>query len=463
MADILLIKAANVKRHLPSVTFPLGLMYLASSLRAKGSHRIRIVDTRIAPGALDHLEGMNPDIIGISALTIEAESLYRIAGIMKRQYPGSILVAGGPHPTYYSMDVLSHHEIDYVVRGEGEETFHQLVTALDAGKEADNIRGLCFRRNGTIQSTGHPFPIKDLDALPFPAWDLVDVDRYTEYETEAPLGKRRYMNIFSSRACPYQCIFCHNMFGKSFNPRSPENVLKELDILYHEFKIDNFEFLDDIFNFDIQRAERIMDLISGSGMKASLSFPNGLRGDRLPERLLRKMKDAGTVQISIALETASPRLQALIRKKCNLDRIHEAIDCSSNLGILTTIFLMIGFPTETKEEAIQTIQFAARSKAHICQSAIVIPFSGTQLARDHKELIDKFTIHFGDYDYYSGNFNLSRMTDEDLFSLHNYTYRKFYLNPRRLLSIIRCHPDKMFIPTRIISILRKAFMSHTPR
>jgi radical SAM superfamily enzyme YgiQ (UPF0313 family) len=193
--------------------------------------------------------------------------------------------------------------LDVVVRGEGENTIPELVDKDN--KNLSGIKGIAFRDDGRIVLT-EPRPyIQDLDALPFPAWDLVDLKLYARFRSMASVGLRKYMTIFTSRACPYRCIYCHNLFGKNYRTRSPENVLNEMEILVKDHGVEEFEILDDIFNLDIPRAHAICDLIIKKKLKIGFSFPNALRGDRLPNDLLRKFKEAGLNFTSIAIETAS--------------------------------------------------------------------------------------------------------------------------------------------------------------
>lgn len=433
--NILLVKSTGLTYQNFSVTQPLGLMYLASYLRNNLKDvNIKILDTRIFKDyrkeLVNNLKVFNPSIVGISAVTMEANSMHEIAGIVKEMIPGSYVIAGGPHPTSFLRRTLEDRNIDYVVKGEGEVTFYELVKTLSEGDDVSRVRGIAFRKNGDLIQTEQQEFIKNLDSVPFPAWDLIDVDAYRKFYSMSPRGKRRYMVIYTSRACPYQCIYCHNMFGKKFRARSPENVIGEIDILYNKYGIKELEVVDDIFNLDVERAERICDMIIERRYDLRIAFPNGLRSDRLDKHLLEKMRRAGTVFISFAIESASPRIQKLIKKNLRIEKAKEAIENAVRLGIFSNGFFMLGFPTETEEEVRETIRFAVGSNLHSAYFFIVTPHEGTELFEMVPELKTK-KVPFDDYSYLRTYFQISNVGEEKLFRLWHSAYLRFYFTPTR--------------------------------
>lgn len=438
MARVLLVKAGYLTRANPRVTFPLGIMSLASVLRKQG-HKVMIADTRLGQDPLAAARSFSPQIVGISSLTVEAHSLHSIAQGMKSLRNPPLVVAGGPHPTSFSEEVLSDRCIDCVALGEGEAIFPDLASRWEGGGFA-SVRGVAFRENGGIRTTEPRPPIDDLDSLPFPAWDLVDLPLYFRRRSMASIGLRPYMNLFTSRACPYRCIYCHDIFGKGFRARSPESVVSEMETLASQYGIRDYELLDDVFNLDAKRVHRVMDMILARGMRVKISFPNGLRTDRLDRDLLRKMKAAGVAHISVAVETASSRLQRLIKKHLDLDKVREMISECHRLGIFTRGFFMLGFPTETEEEMMETIRFAVSSDLHTALFFIVIPFKGTPLSEMTKGVQGPGNRDLTEYDYIDGTFNLSGVADRTLFSAQKTAFRQFYLSPRRIVRLLRAYP-----------------------
>ena len=464
MARIALIKCEGLTGYRPEITPPLGAMYLASFLRGNG-HDVMLSDARLhrKNGYRDIVEEavrFRPDIVGLSAITVEADSLGRIADRITQAVPPAKVVAGGPFPSSYPEAALQNPAVDAVVLGEGEITFLELVEAYGSGREdISEVRGLALRRDGRVVFTPPREPIDDLDALPFPAWDLVEIEEYRRRPRFYLFTGKRYMAVFTSRGCPYGCLYCHNMFGKKFRARSPENVVSEMEELVRRFGIREIEIIDDVFNLDIPRVERICDLIIGKGLAVTLSFPNGLRCDRITRELLVKMKAAGTRDFSVAVETASPRLQKLIQRNLDLEKVRRVIDWAHELKINTRGFFMIGFPTETEEEILGTIRYACDSKLMSAQFFAVTPFGRTELTRRYPDLVRKKEVGFHDFDYRFGEHNLSEVDDKRFFALKRLAVRKFYFHPRRLGRIFLHHPGKrtFFLPPGGVELFRRSF------
>ena len=180
----------------------------------------------------------------------------------------------------------------------------------------------------------------------------------------ASVGCRPYMSIVTSRGCPYQCAYCHQTMGKVFRKRSAESVLAEMEELRFKHGFKEFEIVDDCFNLDRERMYAILTGIRDRIGDAKLHFPNGLRTDMLEPEDMALFKQAGTVSAAFAIETSSPRLQKMIHKNLNIEKASAAINASVKAGIYSTGYFMIGFPTETYEEASATVEFAVRSSLH---------------------------------------------------------------------------------------------------
>jgi radical SAM superfamily enzyme YgiQ (UPF0313 family) len=244
------------------------------------------------------------------------------------------------------------------------------------------------------------------------------------------LPKRRYMAVMTSRACPYGCIYCHKLFGRGFRPRSPESVISELEMLYRDYHIREFEIIDDIFNLDHERAHKILSAIREKGWGVKLAFPNGLRGDRLNPELLENFKKAGTYFTALAVETASPRLQKLIGKNIDLDAVRGSIENCRRLGITTLGFFMLGFPTETYAEVRSSVEWAWSSQLDFASFFMAVPYGGTKLGEQFRasERFPGPGFSYKDLDLHRSCFNLSEVADRELFSLQRRAYLRFYLS-----------------------------------
>jgi anaerobic magnesium-protoporphyrin IX monomethyl ester cyclase len=443
---ILLIKSRSNDPTWKQVSHPLGLMAIAAYLREKYRYEVRIEDLRVTGADCSRLESdirlFAPDAVGISALTFETNAIPRIAGCVKRVNADIPVLLGGPHATAYPEKALQIPGVDYVVIGEGEIIVAQLLERLFEQRDVSDIKGICYRANNQIVSTGRGELIKDINDLPMPAYDLIPIESYANFSRMSRTGSGKYMTVFSSRGCPYQCIYCHNIFGKEFRFRSAEKLFREIEHLYHNHGIRDFEILDDIFNLNRDRLIDFCDRIINSGMKITIAFPNGLRGDLLDEHQLRKLRQAGTIFIGFAIETGSPRMQKLIKKNIQLERIRENIEIAHSLGIHPHGFFMIGFPGETLDEMKMTVKFMLSSKLHSCGLFVVMPFEGTELGAMAKEM-GKAPVSNFSLSYHTENFvNLTKSPAASVNRLRRQAILRFYLNPVRLFVLVRDFPNK---------------------
>ena len=436
----------------PSAEHSLGLMYLASSLQKQFGEAVStrlwtLVSKPRQPEAdqqavLEQLTQFVPDLVGIRCLSIGKDSFHLAARTVKKWNPACLLIAGGPYATDDPADALGSGSADCVVIGEGEVTLNALVERVRDGKPWKDILGIAYRENGGVLRNAPRPLIEDLDSVPFPDYALVDSDRFSnQFLTFTSKISKPHGNIMTTRGCPYRCAYCHNILGKRFRARSPQNVVSEIRHLHDSHGITDFQIIDDIFNLDLDRAKTICDLLVASGMTLTLSFPNAIRGDRVDEELIDKMAAAGTKFISYAVETASPRLQTLIRKNLDLDKVARAIECTTAAGIVTRGFFMIGFPTETVDEVLQTIEFAKASQLCGATFFTVVYFPGTELYRVAQSLgyfaeagydVQRDYVNVGDGPY---EFDVKTLTE-----LKKKAIREFAFTRRRIDQVMALLP-----------------------
>ncbi|MEJ2079071.1 MAG: radical SAM protein [Acidobacteriota bacterium] len=364
---------------------PIGLAYIAPIAQHRG-HHVEILDLALerdpSPLLEAKLRERQWNLAGFSCMTAEWEGA-AIAARAVKQYDASIpTIFGGQHPTIEADEVLNEPFADMVCFGEGEATFGEVIDRLSEDGDLSGVTGLAYKDvDGEIHRNAARSPIEDVDSIPLPAYELLDLDRYAVAESARHTPKyKRAIQIFTSRGCPWHCTYCHDLFGKKFHARSPEHVLSEIRLLYGQYRIQEFMIEDDIFNFDMDRAKRICDMIVESGMKIAMQFGNGVRLERLDEELIEKLARAGTHHLCIAIESASPRIQKLSRKYLKLHQVKDAVRWCRRYGIETLGFFMIGFPTETIEEINMTIRFACETELDEALFSIVIPYPGTELS-----------------------------------------------------------------------------------
>jgi anaerobic magnesium-protoporphyrin IX monomethyl ester cyclase len=474
MARVLLIKCGDYSpwRIGNTVSPPLGLMYLAAYARRErpGKHVFRLVDEHTQAWSptqwLNLVDDFRPDVIALSALTVEASFLKGLAGLFKSNVPHIPLIAGGPHATAIRTALLDEARVDYVVGGEAEIAFIELLDALERGdrEPSGRISGLCYRRSdGELFEVPNNVAQPAINDLPMPAYDLIDFATYANFARMAPYARGRYAGLFTSRGCPYRCTYCHEVFEKGFRAMTPSRVVDEMQHIVETYGVRQFEFYDDIFNADPKRAVAICREIVRRDLRPQLYFPNGLRADRLPDELVHALREAGTVMISFAIETSSARLQKLIRKHMRLDLLVNAVTLAERLRILCFGFFMLGFPTETRAEACATIEFARALPLHGGMFFIPVPYVGTEM---HRDLAAQHGTHDApdlslagmlaaptlesDPNYTSST--LSTMSAQELKRLQRWAYFRFYSQPARIRRLLRdapLDPDFVFRGLRI--------------
>ena len=463
---VLLVKSRSLVSKIKKGTMPpVGLLYIAACLRKRLGAVVRVLDAMFEPDILklvrDEIRARRPDVVGISALTAESFLAHRIAAAVKAENPLIPVVMGGPHPSCEPEDTVRDPNIDAVVIGEGEETFTELVRVIaEEGprwREPETLRGvagLAFAGEGGAEYSPPRAPISDLDSLPFPAWDLIDYKKFWTTGGMATVGIRPYMPIFTSRGCPYHCVFCHQLFGKTFRARSPENVADEVAQL-HKLGTRHIEVLDDIANFDPDRFDRMLELLLERNLRSVLSFPNAIRADLMRESSIDLLKQVGTGEISVAVETASERLQKLLNKNLSLDKVSRTINMLADRRIFTLGFFILVLPTETEREMRSTIRFAHSSRLHLALFFNPNPCRNTEFynmfAKAGKLRPEANTI---DYEYFGAPFNASDMPDRTYRMLYRRAYYGFYLNPVRAYRIARDGPFGWDIPARAYGLFR---------
>lgn len=459
---ILLIKSSNLSAKSKGATPPLGLMYIASYVRRKRNDEVKIIDTRLYKEPLkivnDNVLKFKPDIVGVSALTFEASSMYQIAHVIK-QLENIPVVVGGPYPTSIPREIINNKDIDIVVVGEGEYTFKEIIDAVETGNTLDAIDGIVYKDQGMIKVNKPRALIDNVDLLPFPAWDLAELSKYENIYSTNGIRFRPYMVFLTSRGCPFHCSYCHSIMGKRFRARSAENVLAEMEILIKTYHIYDFIFQDDIPNYDKDRIKAIFMGIIDRHWQVHLYFTNGMRSDMLDEELIYLMKKAGTSEIAIAVETASPRLQKMVKKNLNLDKVKKMIDICVDSGMFVLGLFMLGFPTETEEELKATIDFACQSRLHEALFFLVTPFEDTELYQQIKAL-GRVPVNLRpeDYDYHAMPYNLSNIPDKRLHRLYTMAWIKFYFNPIRIIRILRTRMVLRDLPYLFILVIKDMFM-----
>ncbi|MDD4938558.1 MAG: radical SAM protein [Candidatus Omnitrophica bacterium] len=359
-----------------------GIAYLSAFLKSRGVE-VSIFDAGIEKDirALSpFIKDFEPSLIGVTVFSY-CHHLAREIIKEVRKTSALPIVAGGPHISATKTQMLLEDaDVDFAIKGEGEETLLELFQALNNGKDYSKIDGLIWRSNGQVVENHDRDFIEDLDSLPLPDYESFGLEKYLNTREEKKLP------IITSRGCPYGCNFCsvHLSMGRGFRPRSPENILKELEYWYGKgFR--TFDFNDDCFSLDLERAMKVCDLIIGSGMKITYQLYNGIRADRLTKEFLKKMKDSGCNFVSYGCESGNEEILKAIEKGLKLEQVRNAVEWSNEAGIRNSVNFIIGHPHETYRTAMETLDFAKSLPCDFVNIYNLVPYPGTELYKWIKE------------------------------------------------------------------------------
>ena len=403
-------------------TQPIGLAYLAASLKAHG-HEVEILDCQtekkkfiLIPSELSYLQDFYPfndrspfklytgyyhfgmewkeigqkikdskaDVFGISSsFTPYHGEAVEIARIIKEWDRRKIVMMGGAHVSCDPENVLKNPFIDYAVLGEGEIRFPLLIKKIGKKdlKEITEVDGIGYRQDREIKINPLQSFIQNLDSLPHPARELLDLDRYR-------MRKKRSTMIITSRGCPHRCAYCsaHLVMGTSFRTRTPEAILKEMIECRERYGIQAFDIEDDNFTFDQERGKRLMSLIieNFGDKEIELSAMNGISFASLDEELLKLMKRAGFHTINLSFVSTDPSTKERMGRPKPMTEFDKILDKAEQAGLNVIAYAILGMPGQTIEEMVDTLIYLMGKKVLIGPS-IYYPTPGTPLFERCKE------------------------------------------------------------------------------
>jgi len=405
---------------------PIHLMYIASSLE-KAGHKVIIFDTNIEKSKrkfIKNLKKFKPDVVGISAVSATIYSAWETAEVVKANSK-AIVIMGGDHVTFLPGETLECCEyVDFVIRGEGEVTTVELLEYINESKPIDNIKGISYIKDGEIVHNPPRNWIQNLDDLPYPSWHLVDMYKYVQMVGRSGL-------FVSSRGCNRGCSFCisSRKLGLNWRARSAKSVVNEMITLIERYpKLDNLVSIDDNFMWDIERVEKICDLLIQNNFKKPWICQG--RADTIVKggvKLAEKMKKAGCMAIQIGVESPDKKRLEAISKGITKNEALEAVRIVQSAGIAVRATYLFGFEGETKEKMRQTYDFAKDVvDAEAVQFTIITPFPGAPYFEKMKHKVNthdwrRFTVSHQTLDY---SFDVEKELSK--------FYLKYHLRPKFL-------------------------------
>jgi radical SAM superfamily enzyme YgiQ (UPF0313 family) len=426
----------------------IGLCSLAAYIREQGfeTQLLDAYNLGLTPkAALGQVLKFSPTHVGITAMSSNIGFAADFAALLKRSRPGIVTIIGGTHITSMPEETMERFpDFDIGVLGEGEETLKEILALPANTEQLDRVKGIIYRdKNGGLKKTDtRPF-IKDLDQLPYPAWDLLPDFPHRYRLTPTNFKRLPAASMVASRGCPYRCSFCdRSVFGNQCRFFSADYVIGMIEELREKYGIREICFYDDTFTVNRQRLVHFCEYFIKNKKKLSWSCLG--RVDFADQELLRLMKKAGCWLISYGIESASQEILDLYRKKTTIQQIETAVKATKRAGIRTRGFFIIGGPLETTDTIKELEDLLKRISLDDIHLSFYTPIPGSELYKTVHQY-GTFTNDWSKMHVYTLNFIPHGLTAEKLEKYRSDLYRRFYFRPRRLLRylFIMLRPQRM--------------------
>ncbi|KWT90137.1 B12-binding domain-containing radical SAM protein [Candidatus Magnetominusculus xianensis] len=445
-------------------TAPLNIAYIAAYARKYSNSltAIEILDAESLEYDFDMIHNKitnyAPDIVAVTMTTPAYNSAKKIITMTKEINKNIVTVVGGAHPSAFPKELLDEiPQIDFSIIGEGEKPFAYLLDAISNGWSFAEIKGLAYRNDGKIIFNHEIEYIRDIDMIPFPARDLLPMSLYEPSTAKDITHKGGFSNIFTSRGCPYDCVYCssRNIWSGKVRIRSAMNVVNEIEECYKTFNITKFNFNDDIFPISRQRTIDICNEIISKDMK--IHWTCMTRVNYVWEDAMIKMKDAGCEIVNFGFESGSDEILKSINKKTTVKQGIEAVKICKKAKLKVMGNFMIGNIGETEDTIKESIRYSKTLGLDSAAFFIAMPYPGTKLytmANDLGYLRKDWS--YTDLLAYGNNnppLILPNLPPETLHYWQKKAMKEFYLRPNYILNKI-----KGIRSTRDILSLLRAFM-----
>ncbi len=379
------------------ILFPsLGLYYLKEYAKLKNPNidiKVLNLSNKSFEEALDIVILEKPDIVGASCFTDRRAIVFEFLKALKKINSKIINIIGGPHSSILPRQIMSNYDfIDFIVIGEGEQTFSELIDCLITNKNFEKINGLCFRKKNEIIETQKRQPIENLDELPYPRYENFDdiSVKFTHYDDRYLFKGRKISalktaSIITSRGCPFQCTYCSTSayWGRKVRYRSAQNVVDEIEYLYKTHNVEFINIVDDAFTINKKRVLEICKLLIEKKIEICWICETNVK--TIDAEMLEIMEKSGCFAINYGVESGAPVILKNIKKNITQSEIINAINLADKFGIIADIFLMVGNPGETNKTINETLAILKETKVSSGGWGILTIFPGTELYENCKK------------------------------------------------------------------------------
>ena len=420
--------------------YPIFLAYSAAQLKGRGFD-VAYIDSVIqdldSNQTITEAKKRDPDVIFMETTTPSIEADYKSLTSLK-DATGAKIIVGGPHATYFHREVLNECEaIDVVLRHEFDTKIAGVVGNLDSLK---SVKGVTYRDGDAIIDNGDGDMARNLDDIPFPDRDTIPWTWYLE----AWYSRQPFMNMMTSRGCPYHCAFClwpENMYGHKQRFRSLDNVFAEIHQLVERYGVREINIDDGTFTTNRQRVIDFCQRMRRENI--DLIWTCNGRVDNLDDDILTEMKQSGCKMIRLGVESGSQEVLDKIKKGLTLEQIEKGVRLVKKHGIQALGGFMFGFPCDSRESVEQTVRFAKRLSPDQVQFSICMCYPGTSLYEDAKEKGLLLAKNFKEFDMtYGPVVKTMDMERQELANILARAYREFYFRPQFMFQTLRHLKDK---------------------
>lgn len=472
---ILLIKPPQDRRAFYHIIPPLGLGYIASSLK-RLNVKVDIIDCLGKNfrnrDLFKYIKDQDPDIIGFTTYTHDLNNIKVITSYIRNEMRSRVtIVVGGPHPSSCPEHTLNYlSQVDFAFKGEAEIGFSMLVEYLQRfgldnklnihSSYLSQIPGLIYRQGQKYIRVNSQCFLDDLDSLGFVYWDLIKPQNYFKSCHGVFFKSTRFAPIFATRGCPKDCYFCasHNIMGKKIRRRSVRHIVDEIKYLRNNFKINEFHFLDDNFTSDRKFVMTFCKTLLEENINIYWSCPNGVRIDTLDEEMLDLMKQSGCYSIFVGLESGSQYILNEMQKGLGIPFIRDKVRLIKEKKFNIAGFFILGYPGETKEHMIETIKFAKALPLDIADFSNFLPLPGTPI---YQRLFEEGKLNKINFESICSPANIVTIYDgikekKMRRKMIRKAYFEFYLRPKiliKLLSKVKSKHQIYFIFKRLFDYL----------
>jgi radical SAM superfamily enzyme YgiQ (UPF0313 family) len=426
---------------------PFGLGYLATAIRNK--HDVEILDGIKERLSFDKFEEKlkkgKYDVIGIQVFTFQVSIVQKYVEIIRKVLPEAKIVLGGPHPSCASSTIFEAFSgIDWAFRGEAEIGLSNLLDLIVVDdtdpQRLSDVPGLIWRKDEETIVNQQIF-VEDLDALGMPSWDLLRPDTYPLAPHGGFFKNYPIAPIIVTRGCPFSCTFCsgHLVSGRKIRRRSIEHVIEEIKFLYQKYGIREIHIEDDNFTHDQEYVKNFCKALWENDLNITWTCPNGVRLDSLTKDLLLAMKGAGIYSLSVGIESGSDRILKDMRKVLTKEKIREKIGLIKECGLEASGFFIIGYPAETREDIMETINFAVSLDLKRAAFSLFKPFPGTEITNrliESGEIKDMTGEDWARFVLADAVYAPPGFTREEMKKLRKTALLRFYLRPKIIIKFV---------------------------